>query len=66
MEALGWTILILAIIAIALYIFGIVDIVKGSFRGDSEKIIWLIVVLIFPILGVLIYLLFGRSHRRST
>lgn len=64
MEALGWTILVLVLIAIALYIFGIIDIVKGTFRGDSEKAIWLIIVLIFPILGVLIYLLFGRQRRK--
>lgn len=63
MEEFATVLIILAIIALALWIYAIYDIVKGSFQGDMEKIIWLVVVIFFPILGAILYLIFGRSHR---
>jgi len=54
-------ILILVLISIfALFIYAIISIVKS--KSDTEdKLIWLLVVLLIPILGSIIYLLFGKK-----
>ena len=52
--------LILFLVALALWIFAIYDIVKGTFKGSGSKALWLVVVIFFPIIGALLYLIFGR------
>ncbi len=61
MESLGWVALILGILALGLWIYAILDIVRGSLSGSGNKVLWLIVVIFFPILGALIYLLIGKK-----
>ncbi len=53
--------LILGIIAVILWIYVFLDLLKGSFSGSGSKIMWLVVVLIFPIVGALAYLLIGKK-----
>lgn len=60
METFGWVILILAIITIALWFYAIADIVKGTFSGSGSKMLWLVVVIIFPIIGAFLYLMMGK------
>jgi len=55
--------LVLGLIALVLWIYAIVDVVKGTFEGSSTKLIWLIVIIIFPILGSILYLIIGRKNR---
>ena len=61
MESLGWVALILGILALGLWIYAILDIVRGSLSGSGNKVLWLIVVIFFPILGAIIYLLIGKK-----
>lgn len=60
MEGLGWTALILGLLALGLWIYAILDIVRGSLSGSGNKVLWLIIVIFFPILGALLYLLIGK------
>lgn len=57
--------LILGVIALILWIYAIYDIVRGTFQGSGSKFLWLIVVIIFPILGAILYLLSGRKSKTS-
>lgn len=61
MESLGWTVLVLSLVALGLWIYAILDIVRGSLSGSGNKVLWLIVVIFFPILGALLYLLLGKK-----
>ena len=45
-----------------LYIYILIDILKHEFTGYN-KIIWILVLFFFPILGAVLYLVFGRSQR---
>jgi hypothetical protein len=65
METALWISLILGLIALILWIYAISDIVSGSLEGQGRKIFWLIVVIFFPILGAILYLLFGskKAHQ---
>lgn len=45
-----------------LFLFVLIDIIRHEFTGYN-KLIWLIVILILPVLGSILYLIFGRSQR---
>jgi hypothetical protein len=61
MESLGWTVLILSLLALGLWIYAILDIVRGSLQGSGNKILWLLIVIFFPIVGALLYLVIGKK-----
>ncbi len=56
---------ILLILGLPLFIIvtALVDIVRSEFKTPENKIIWVIVTLLLPIIGALLYLLIGRSQR---
>ena len=68
MELLGmigpWQIVIIIIIlvGILLPLFALIDILKSEFAGN-DKLIWVLVVLILPLLGTLLYFMIGSQHK---
>jgi hypothetical protein len=44
-----------------LWIWSVVDVIKRSFTGQNDKMIWVLVILLLPILGSIIYLIAGRK-----
>ncbi len=53
--------LILGILIAVLDIVALFD-VLFSIRPAIEKLLWVIVILLLPVLGLLLYFLFGRSR----
>ncbi|TKK68655.1 hypothetical protein FC093_11100 [Ilyomonas limi] len=53
----------IVLVPFILSIWAILDIVKSSFRESTNKIVWLLVVLFLPLLGVILYFAIGRSQR---
>jgi len=45
------------------WIWDIVDIIKSCFKDDSGKVVWLLVVLLLPFLGLILYLTIGRGQK---
>jgi len=65
MEILGLSLLtaiIIGLVAISLPVIALIDLARRPF-GTSEKLFWIIIIIIIPILGSLVYLILGR-HRR--
>ena len=54
--------MVFIIFCFILYIYILIDILKHEFTGYN-KIIWIIVLVCFPILGAILYLVFGRGQR---
>ncbi|HEY2720685.1 MAG TPA: PLDc N-terminal domain-containing protein [Chitinophagaceae bacterium] len=54
--------ILIALCVFLLWIVALVDILKNEFRGN-DKIVWVIVVIFFPILGSILYFLIGRSSK---
>jgi len=44
----------------------IVDIVKSEFISPSNKTVWMLLVLFLPLLGMLLYFVFGNSQKCKT
>lgn len=47
----------------ALWIWSIVDIIRSDFRKESDKIVWLVLVVGLHLLGSLLYLLIGTKQK---
>ncbi|MEO1053950.1 MAG: PLDc N-terminal domain-containing protein [Bacteroidota bacterium] len=56
---LEWTV---SIILLTLYVFTIVRIVRSNIQ-IAEKFIWILVVFLFPILGMVIFWIFGPRSK---
>lgn len=41
--------------------YAVVEIVTNDFKAPVDKVVWLLVVLLIPVLGVIFYYLLGRS-----
>ena len=51
-----WMIIIgLAIVSFIFWIFMIVDCAKRNFKQESDKIVWIIIIVLLQILGAIIY-----------
>lgn len=48
---------------IILPIFAILDIMRSDFKESNNKIIWVLIVLLFPIFGSIIYFAIGASQK---
>ena len=56
-------ILFFGFIPLILMLICLADIIRSDFKGSSTKLIWVLIVLFAPVLGSLIYLLFGKSQK---
>jgi len=50
------------VLAIVLLIWALVDILKSEFTG-SNKLIWVVVVLLLPLLGSILYFVIGTKQK---
>lgn len=57
---LGIGIILLGLLLLIIYIWAIIDILKRPFNSLLIKIIWIVIVISFPFVGVILYLIFGR------
>lgn len=50
------------LISIGLWIFCLIDVLRNKF-DQNDKVIWLLVVVLIPFLGSLLYLFIGRNKQ---
>jgi len=55
-------IIVLAFLGIITTIFALIDILKSKFHGN-DKIIWILVVLFFNLLGAILYFTIGKKQK---
>lgn len=57
--------IILILIVICLPLYCIFDITRSKFQTPNTSILWIIVVLVAPVIGSIIYLTWGRRQKVS-
>ena len=57
--------LILGALGLILWIWALVDAIRNPALGDTERIIWVLVILFTQVLGAIIYLIIGRKGSAS-
>ena len=67
MGELGWQeyLLFFSIFSIIFFLIALINILKSNFKQSSDKAIWLIVILLLPFLGSLLYFIIGRNQRNK-
>ncbi len=48
-----------------LWIIALVDILKSNFKDSTNKIIWVLIVLLLPVLGSILYFIFGGQQKTN-
>jgi uncharacterized RDD family membrane protein YckC len=57
-----WQYIIILMVIASLPVIALIDIIKNEFTG-SNKLIWVIVVLLLPLLGTILYFLLGSQQK---
>ena len=52
---------LLGLVVLVLDIIAIVDILKGN-KSTGFKLLWILLVLIFPLIGMVLYFLIGKKQ----
>jgi hypothetical protein len=63
MGLLFWTLLM--VIALVLFLYAIIDIVRSDFKDSSSKVVWILIVLFAPLIGSVIYLIMGKNQKNG-
>jgi hypothetical protein len=45
------------------WIIAIIDIAKSEFKNANDKIVWLLMVILLPLFGVILYFILGRDQK---
>ncbi|WP_144607494.1 PLDc N-terminal domain-containing protein [Algoriphagus algorifonticola] len=53
----------IGIIGLAIYAYTIYDVVISNFANDTDKLIWILIVILVPLLGTVLWFLVGRGKR---
>jgi len=53
----------LGFIGLAIYIYTIYDVVVSNFQNSNDRMIWLLIVVLVPFLGTILWFLIGRGKR---
>lgn len=51
------------LLGILVYAFTIYDVVRSRFANQTDKLIWILIVLLVPFLGTVLWFAMGRNKR---
>lgn len=54
---------IISALAVLLWLVALIDVLRNSFAGENEKLIWILVILFAPMIGSILYFIIGRKRR---
>jgi hypothetical protein len=60
----GIFVVLFSLAALVLWIWALVDIVKTNFTDSTQKLIWVLVVLLASFVGSILWLVWGRHNVR--
>jgi len=46
-----------------LWLIALVDVLRNGFRGQNEKLTWVLVILFVAVLGPILYFVIGRKNK---
>jgi hypothetical protein len=53
-------------IPVLLWLWALIDTLRSDFTNSSSKLIWILLIIILPVLGAIIYLIVGRQQKEKT
>lgn len=64
MGNLGFQELLLILVILVFPLIALIDILKSSFKESVNKIVWVLVVILLPILGTILYFIIGQRQKK--
>ncbi|WP_200974713.1 PLDc N-terminal domain-containing protein [Echinicola sp. 20G] len=61
--SLGIAGLLFGLIPLAIFIWALVDVIQAKFASSDTKLIWVIVIILVPFIGSILYLVIGRKSK---
>ena len=55
-------ILIFGLLFLGLFLYCLIDILNNEFK-NNEKVVWVVLVVLLPFIGSILYLAIGRNHK---
>ncbi len=52
-----------SLVYLGFWVYALIDCVRNEFRGQHQKLIWVILILFAPVIGTFLYLSMGRRTR---
>ena len=49
-----------------LFIVALIDVIRRQFSNDSDKILWLVLIILLPVLGPILYFVIGKKKGSIT
>jgi len=46
-----------------LWIIALVDVLKSNFKDSNNKILWVLVVILLPVIGSILYFIIGKNQK---
>ena len=59
----GLPFVLFGLVCTIIWIWCIVDIARSRFNDDSNRIFWLLLVILLPFIGTVLYLLMGKKYK---
>lgn len=56
---------VVGLVAFAVWLWSLIDVIKSDFKGPNDKLIWILVVVLGGIIGSVIYFIVGRGNKIS-
>ncbi len=58
----GFEVLLILILPLLLWFWSLVDCLKSDFK-NYDKIVWILLIILLPIIGAVLYMIIGRSQK---
>jgi hypothetical protein len=59
----GIEIIVMLLLPLILWVVALVDVLNSKFKESNDKLIWVLVILLFPIFGAFLYFIIGRKQK---
>lgn len=53
------------LVPLILMVFCLIDIMRSNFKDSTQKLLWVLIVVLAPLIGSIVYLVFGRNKSFS-
>ena len=54
---------IIGLVCFIINVIALIDIIKSDFKGDNDKIMWLLLTLFISPIGAILYFIIGRKQK---
>ncbi len=58
-----WPFIFISLVYFGLWIYCMIDIIQSKFKDSNMKLIWILVILFAPLIGMLVYLALGKGTK---